>query len=144
MITKEMLKDSSSKAKYLAKVGQPLKIVLDPAEVQFALSSGKTSVSVIQFRIDERRYFFYTDDYVNGKGITWGPGKLSTIETVPSTTQVPHLVTPRQGLILISGYGIEKSRQDVFLEFLRRYFLNVLSRYDEIKDTFERMKNVNV
>lgn len=53
---------------------------------------------IIEFRIDDKTYWFYTDDYCNGKGITWGPTKLVTFETVPSTTQVPCHVAPRKGL----------------------------------------------
>ena len=99
MITKEMLQTSSSMSKYFLKTGKKeLKIVLTTEEMETLHNNNKTSVSTIQFNIEGKRYWFYTDDYCNGQGITWGPGKLSYVETAPSSTRIPKQVVPRPGL----------------------------------------------
>ena len=97
-ITKEMLQNSSAEAALLKRSGKVKKVVLTTEEMSEYLMCGRTSVSVIEFSVNDETYWFYTDDYCNGKGITWGPTKLVTFETVPSTTQVPCHVTPRKGL----------------------------------------------
>lgn len=98
LITLEMIQNISAEAALLKRSGKVKKVVLTTEEMSAYLMSGRTSVSIIEFRIDDKTYWFYTDDYCNGKGITWGPTKLVTFETVPSTTQVPCHVAPRKGL----------------------------------------------
>lgn len=115
MITEEMLKNSSSHSLAAKKQGVEVKIVLTTEEVQKYLDSGKTSVSDVTFKADGRDYWFYTDDYCHGTGITWGNDKLTAIETCPSTTQISHQVVPRKGL----EDGVVKNLKD--FEFIYHY-----------------------
>ena len=101
-ITKEMLLATSLPNRFLEKQGKSLKIVLSRDEVKEKLQRVST-VTVIQlkdFLLDEDHegWWFYTDDYCFGNGVTWGDDPVSHFTSVPSSTGIPHSVKERPGL----------------------------------------------
>ena len=47
---------------------------------------------------DDEGWWFYTDDYCFGKGVTWGDNRSSHFTSLPSSTDIPHVVRERPGL----------------------------------------------
>lgn len=137
MITKEMLLMSFGQGKFSLKQGKELKIVLSRKEVEQRLRSTVSdicfTIDEICFTIDEKSYYFYTDSYCVGQGITWGPNKRSLIDTVPSSTDIPHRVVERKGLEdgwvnNLDHYEFIYHYNDIRIETLEEY-LDILNQH---------------
>ena len=130
MITKQMLIESFAQGKFLQKQGREVKIVLTREEAKDRLRS---TLSTFTFTVGDKDYFFYTDSYCAGNGITWGPNKICSISTVPSSTVIPHYVVERKGLEdgivdSLEKYEFVYHKGDICIESLDEY-LEILNQH---------------
>ncbi len=98
-ITKKQLFKTISSSAYAKQYGNQTKIILNKEEMQAYLDLNTKAISTVEFKYNDKWYWFYSDDYCHGKGITWGTNKLVNIDPIPSRLYLPYKVIPREGLI---------------------------------------------